>query len=314
MPDPARRGTRATAGDVTAVEDRAANRLDGDAEDAHRRGAAARRRAREGLRALPRRRQQPRLSRLLRAARGARDDGGLPDERAARLHEHALQAAPGLPAQGRRGGLGHPAGRAPRDARDVQVGAEADAGPPERAVPVLPPDRRGVRLPQPRVRGLGGRRRDRDARDARGRSGDQDDDRLDRPRRVPARHRQRHADDDAARRLGRERVHARARRGAVRDPARSDPRLHRAQGRHERQHPRHPGHRRQDRRAAHPKVRLAGGGDRARRRADARAPPEHPGARGAGARLEGAGDDAPRPRARARDLPTSSCSRPTARS
>ena len=98
-PDPARRGTRATAGDVTAVEEEAANRLDGDAEDAHRRGAGARRRAREGLRALPRRRQQPRLPRLLRAARGARDDRGLPDERPPRLHEHALQAAPGLPAR-----------------------------------------------------------------------------------------------------------------------------------------------------------------------------------------------------------------------
>ena len=62
------------------------------------------------------------------------------------------------------------------------------------------------------------------------------------------------------------------------------------------------------------KVRLARGSDRARRRADARASPEHPGARRAGARLEGAGHDAPRPRARACDLPTSSCSRPTARS
>ena len=61
-------------------------------------------------------------------------------------------------------------------------------------------------------------------------------------------------------------------------------------------------------------VRLARGGDRARRRADARAPPEHPGARRAGARLEGAGDDAPRPRRSSCDPPSSSCSRPTARS
>ena len=44
-----------------------------------------------------------------------------------------------------------------------------------RAVPALPADRRGVRLPQPRVRGLGGRRRDRDARDARRRGRHQDD-------------------------------------------------------------------------------------------------------------------------------------------
>ena len=40
---------------------------------------------------------------------------------------------------------------------------------------------------EPRVRGLGGRRRDRDARDARRRGRDQDVRRLDRPRRVPAR-------------------------------------------------------------------------------------------------------------------------------
>ena len=62
------------------------------AEDADGRRAAARRRAGARVRALPRRRQQPRVPRLLRAARGARDERGLPDERAARLHEHALQA------------------------------------------------------------------------------------------------------------------------------------------------------------------------------------------------------------------------------
>ena len=54
-------------------------------------------------------------------------------------------------------------------------GRQADARPPARAVPALPADRRGVRLPQPRVRGLGGRRRDRDARDPRRRGRDQDD-------------------------------------------------------------------------------------------------------------------------------------------
>ncbi len=88
-------------------------------EDPDGRRAAARRRpcARGG--ALPRRRQQPRLPRLLRAARGAGDDRGLPDERAARVHEHALQAPLRLPAEGRRGGVGH-APRAPaRAARDA---------------------------------------------------------------------------------------------------------------------------------------------------------------------------------------------------
>ena len=55
------------------------------------------------------------------------------------------------------------------EAADVvyKEGRQADAGPAARAVPALPADRRGVRLPQPRVRGLGGGRRDRDARDAR---------------------------------------------------------------------------------------------------------------------------------------------------
>ena len=71
-------------------------------------------------------------------------------------------------------------------ADDVQGGPPADAGPAARAVPVLPADRRGVRLPQPRVRGLGGGRRDRHARHARRRGGDQDVRRLHRPRRVPA--------------------------------------------------------------------------------------------------------------------------------
>ena len=87
--------------------------------------------------------------------------------------------------------------------------------------PYFRPDRRGVRLPQPRVRGLGGGRRDRDARDPGRRRRDQDVRRLDRPRRVPARLRERLPDDDAARRQRRPGLHARAGRGALRDPARS---------------------------------------------------------------------------------------------
>ena len=95
--------------------------------------------------------------------------------------------------------------------------------------------------------------------------------RLDRPRRVPALLGERLPDDDAARGRRRAGLHARARRGALRHPARPDPRLHRAQGRHVRQHPRHPRDRRQDRRPADRAVRLARGGDRARGRALARA-------------------------------------------
>src|SRR6188768_2585644 len=57
------------------------------------------------------------------------------------------------------------------DSRPVHRAAAGDAGPAARAVPALTPDRRGVRLPQPRVRGVGGRRRDRHARLARRRGG-----------------------------------------------------------------------------------------------------------------------------------------------
>ena len=72
----------------------------------------------------------------------------------------AWDTRPVAPHRGRRGGRGR-----------LQGGPPADAGPAPRAVPALPADRRGVRLPEPRVRGLGGRRRDRDARDPRRRGG-----------------------------------------------------------------------------------------------------------------------------------------------
>ena len=275
------------------------------AEDADRRGARARRRAGARLGAVPRRRQQPRLPRVLRAPRGARDERRPADERAARLHEHALQAARRLPAEGRRRRLGLAAGAPGRRRRGgrrrLQGGPQADAGPAARAVPALPADRRGVRLPEPRVRGLGGRRRDRDARDPRRRRRDQDLRRLDRPRRVPALLRERLPDDDAARRRRRPGLHARARLGALRRPARPDPGLHRPQGRHVRQHPRRPRDRRQDRRPADRPVRLARGGDRARRRAVAGARAGNITEHADQARIvEGARDDAPRPRPRLR--------------
>ena len=70
--------------------------------------------------------------------------------------------------------------------------------------------------------------------------------RLDRPRRLPALLGEHLADDDPARGRRRQRLHARARRGALRGAARSGARLHRPQGRHLRQHPGRPGDRRQD--------------------------------------------------------------------
>ena len=192
----------------------------------------------------------------------------------------------------------HRAGRGGRGR--LQGGPEADARPAPRAVPALPADRRGLRLPQPRVRGLGGRRRDRHARDPRRRGGRQHLRRLDRPRRVPARLRERLPDDDAARRLRRPRLHARARRGALRDQARADPRLHRAQGRHLRQHPGRPRDRRQDRRPADRPVRVARGGARARRRAVPGAPKNVIEFADQARDCEGARDHAPRPRDRLR--------------
>ena len=223
-------------------------------EDDHGCRARARRRPCARRRAVPRRRQQPRLPRVFRASRGARDERRDADERAARVREHALQAPRRLQAARRRRRLGHAPcapGRGRRGGRRrLQAGPQADARPPARAVPALPADRRGVRLPEPRVRGLGGGRRDRDDRDPGRRGGRQDLRRLDRPRRVPALLRERDADDDAARRLRRQRLHAGARRAPLRRPARSGARLHRAQGRHLGQHPRHPGDRRQDGRPA----------------------------------------------------------------
>ena len=271
-------------------------------EDADRRGAPARRRAGEGLRALPRRRQQPRVPRVLRAPGGAPDDGRAADERPARLHEHALQAALGLRPARRRRRLGHASDPPHGDRGDVQGGPAPDAGPAAGAVPALPSHRRGVRLPEPRVRGLGGGRRDRDDRDACRRGGHQDVRRLDRPRRVPALQREHLADDDAARRRRGERLHARARRAPLRRSARPGAGLHRAQGRHLGQHPGHPGNRRQDRRPADRAVRLARGRDRPRRRAVARARQGREGARRPGARLEAPRDHAARPAARGRPV------------
>ena len=80
----------------------------------------------------------------------------------------------------------------------------------------------------------------------------------------------------------------------------ADPRLHRPQGRHLRQHPGRPGDRGQDRRAARRAVRLARGRARARRGAVAGAAEEPDRVRRAGARGEGARHDAARPRARRR--------------
>ena len=108
------------------------------------------------------------------------------------------------------------------------------------------------------------------------------------------------ADDDAARRRRRPRLHARARRGpATAIPPEQVPDFIGLKGDTSDNIPGVPGHRRQDGRPADRAVRLARGGARARRRADARrARKALRRARRAGARVEGARDDAARPRAR----------------
>ena len=253
----------------------AANRLDGDApktltgaelqlDDGPARDVGA----------LPRRRQQPRLPRLLRAARGARDDARASRRTrcsASRTCSSSCSRTTGRrasPSPGTRG----PSHRGCETLDDVQV---------EGRKPM--PDLLREQFPyfRPIVEAFGYRNLEFEGWEAddviatlatrADEAGIEDLRRLDRPRRVPARHRERHADDDAARRRRRERLHAGARRGALRHHARPDSGLHRAQGRHVRQHPRRSGNRRQDRRAADRAVRLARGGDRARRRALARA-------------------------------------------
>ena len=217
------------------------------AENGDRGRARARRRARPRERALHRRRQQPRLPRVLRVARGTGDDRRPADQRAARVHQHAVQAARRLPAEGRRGRVGLASG-APHGGRrsrrrGLQGGPPADAGAPSRAVPALPADRRGVRVPESRVRRLGGGRRDRHAGDTCRYGGDQDLCRLDRPRRVPALQRERLPDDDAAGCCRRQRLHAGPGRGSVRRHSRAGAGLHRTQGRYLGQHPGRSGHR-----------------------------------------------------------------------
>ena len=84
------------------------------------------------------------------------------------------------------------------------------------------------------------------------------------------------------------------------------------EGRHLGQHPGRSRHRRQDGRAADLAVRLGRSGDRARVRALAGARAQHHRARRARARLEGARDDAARPRHRLRPRASSCSSRRTA--
>ena len=155
-----------------------------------------------------------------------------------------------------------------------------------------------------RVPGLRGRRRDRldRGKGAHRRPEDPGDGGDRRPRRLPAGRRRRREDHDH---LARDHRHAGLRPPGrdrpLRDPARADPRLHRAEGRHERQHPRRPRHRRQDRGRAAAAVRNAGRRPRPHRRhlrGQAQAEPDR--ARRGGAHLQAARHRQARHRRRAR--------------
>ena len=286
----------------------------GDRQAVPAEGPEPRRRARQAVRRLPGRRQRACLPGVLRPARGAPDGGGPPDERPPGPGQHVHADAHGLPAADGARGVGLQADRPARDRGRLQGPPKADARPAAAAAAVVRAGGRGVRLPQPEGRGEGGRRHHRHPRPdgrgcrAQGLRG------LDRPRRVPARLRQRLHHDDPARRAGRRRLHARADHPALRDRPRRDPRLHRAQGRHVRQHRRRPGDRRQDRRRAPRPVREHGGRLRQpRRRVGHEAAPVAGRRRQGRRRLEAARHHRPRDPPRRRLRRAWSSRRPTAR-
>ena len=240
------------------------------------------------------------------------------DERTARVHEHVVQAARGLPSEGRRRGVGlAPGARA-------AIAEAADVVYKQGRKPM--PDLLREQFPhfRPIVEAFGYRnlefegweaddviatlatRADTDGIKTCVVSTDRDAFQLCSDERLP--------DDDPARRGRRQRLHAGAGRGALRRHAGAGTGLHRPQGRHVRQHPGRPGDRRQDRRPADRAVRVARVRDRACLRALPGSRPQHHRARRAGARVEGAGDDAPRPRHRLRSGPARARAHPIARS
>ena len=113
---------------------------------------------------LPRRRQQPRLPGVLRAARGARDERGC-----RRTRCWGSRTCSSLLTDYRPKGVAVAWDTRPVERMEQHEGYKADRRPMadllREQFPYLT-HRRGVRVPQPRVRGLGGRRRHRHARHA----------------------------------------------------------------------------------------------------------------------------------------------------
>ena len=248
-------------------------------------------------RAVPARRQQPRLPGVLRPAGVDRDLRRAADQRDLRLCVDAGEGDHRAPAGGARRRLGRRDVGAREHLPGIQGASALAPGPARRAVAASDAAGRGVRLHERQGRRLGGRRRDRLAGPRCPRAGDPGDGRIRRPRRLPAGHRRRAGDDH----LARDHRHPglRPRRGsrALRRSARAGHRPDRAEGRHLRQHPRRPGDRRQDRRDPAAGVRLPRGGAGQRRQGLRRETQAEPGrARRRRPRLEGAGDAAARRR------------------
>ena len=215
------------------------------------------------VRAVPRRQQQPRLPRLLRAAGGARHERGHAHECAARVHEHAVQASHRLPPKGV---------AVAWDTRPVERMELDDAYKSDRR-PMADLLREQFHF-RPIVEAFGYRNLEFEGWEA--------DDVIatlaTRADQAGIKTTVVSTDRDAFQLVSDNVVlmmtprgsptstsirPSRSRRGS--GSPRADPRFHRAQGRHLRQHPRCPGDRRQDRVAADQPVRVARGRARAHR-------------------------------------------------
>ena len=221
----------------------------------------------DGGRALSDRRQQPGVPGVLRAARVDRHVHRSAHQRDLRVRLDAGQDPHRLRAQGDRRRLGRRLLGAQGGLLRVQ-GAALDAARSAQGAVAAPGAARGcVRLPQSASRRLRGRRRDRLDRRAGQDLGPAGagDGRDRRSRRLPARRRRRPDHDDLAGDHRHPRLRPRGGDRALRHPSRAGSRLHRSQGRHQRQHSGRPGDRGQDRGRAAAALRVARAGARQRR-------------------------------------------------
>ena len=220
------------------------------------RATAPRRRA-DAAAPVPDRRPQPRLPRVLRAARVDRHLDRRADERDLRVRLDAREDRHRVRRAVRRSSRGTPA-RSGRTELFADYKAQRRSRPDllKQQWPAMEPLVEAFGYRNVKRRGLRGRRRDRLARRARAArrpavpvmivTGDRDVFQL-----IDAR-RAREGDGDLARDHRHEDLRPPGGDRPLRHPARADPRLLRPEGRHLRQHPRRPRHRRQDRQRADP--------------------------------------------------------------